>query len=639
MQSLQNSDEIKEALLNTDKGDKALVVCNLAKDILSASLVYLMDINGNVISSTNYYNNEGIELNLIGNNYAFRPYFFEALKGKSIIYPAVGITTGKRGIYCSAPVYDSSDKNIIGVIILKFNVTQIDDELNKHNQKILLLSPEQIVFSSNNDKWLYGVPEEKYQLIKAYIKKSKQFNENKINVLPFSFDNERVFLNDTTFLLERKTIAASNWSLVILEPRNAEHPINKNLIKIIFFIILIFIILSGIIFSLLYILRQKRIAEQNLKRNKEGLKTTLYSIGEGVIAVNTNGIILQINPVAANLIGIEISAALGKPISNLFHVLNPKTKKPDLQIINAINEGRTNNIDETILQSSSGKEYEIFVLLNSLTDENGTLLGMVLIFRDISHEKETRLKLKNQYHQIKEALKRAEESDRLKTAFLQNISHEIRTPLNGIVGFSELLSATELTQEIIEEYRDHIISNANYLLEVIHNVIEISKLETNQIKLNLVRFDLNDICKDIFSRYKTLHTEVTKVKLNLLIPNEDKSLFIKNDLNKITKIFHILLDNAYKFTNSGTISFGYELNQNQIQCFVKDTGIGIHEDLHGDIFKHFRQIPNTKKKVSKGIGIGLAIAQSYILLLGGSIWLESENNKGSDFYFILPLKK
>lgn len=637
LNTLQNTYDVKQALLNQDNCDKIFVVCNLAKDILNASLVYLMDTTGTVIASTNYLNSEGVKQNLTDNNYAFRPYFLEALKGNLIVYPAVGVTTGKRGIYCSAPVYDDLTKDVIGVIVIKLDVAHIDSDFRNYSQKIALLSPEKIVFSTNVDPWLFGVPRNDFDSIKANLKASKQFNEQTIVKLPFVLSKNRIIINDTTYLVEKQNLSSSDWILLVFEKKDPESLLNTNLLKIIFGIVLIFIFLSAIIFTLLYILRRKRVVELELKSNKENLRIILNSIGDGVIAVDMNGYVFQMNHVATKLTGFEVAEAAGKLISEVFNVFHSSSRKPYLEIVNAIQDGKIDTINELVLVSRHKTEYEISMLVTAIKDNQDVVLGMVLVFRDITQQKETKLKLKKQYAQIKEALRRANESDRLKTAFLQNMSHEIRTPLNGIVGFSELLSETELKEETIYEYRKHIVSNANYLLEIIHDVIEISKLETEQVGKVIIEFDLNEVCKDILTRYQVAHKNKAKIELRLQLPEVDNAFIINNDMKKITKLFYILLDNAYKFTYSGIITFGYVIDKNHIQCFVKDTGIGISEELHDEIFKNFTQILESQDKVSKGVGIGLAIAQKYALLLGGSIWLESEKKEGSTFYFSFPI--
>jgi signal transduction histidine kinase/CheY-like chemotaxis protein len=229
----------------------------------------------------------------------------------------------------------------------------------------------------------------------------------------------------------------------------------------------------------------------------------------------------------------------------------------------------------------------------------------------------------------------AEESDKLKTAFLQNMSHEIRTPLNGIIGFSTLLSYGDITQEEIKEYSALISQSGNRLIEIVNNVLDISKIQTGQVKIEQKLIKINDVYSDLINFFSPI-AKVKNISLNYN-NQHDKSRTIHSDEAKLHQILTNLINNAVKFTKSGTIDFGFEIKNNFIQFYVKDTGIGIPAELHEKIFLRFIQAEQSMTKNYEGAGLGLAISKGLVELLGGKIWVESEVDKGTTFYFTLPI--
>lgn len=233
------------------------------------------------------------------------------------------------------------------------------------------------------------------------------------------------------------------------------------------------------------------------------------------------------------------------------------------------------------------------------------------------------------------AKKKAEESDKLKSAFLANVSHEIRTPLNSIVGFSSLLDDPDLSEEARNGYIRLIESNTESLLVLIDEIIDLSKIEAQQLNVKKQLFNLDQLfdeeCK-IFEQ----NNENDQVEIKVSKPAGDQFLFIESDRTRVKQIFTNLLSNALKFTASGMVEFGYVFDKNrEVVFFVKDTGIGISKEYHQAIFQRFRKLNDDSNKVFRGTGLGLAITQKLVGLLGGNIWLESEPGKGTSFYFTL----
>lgn len=244
--------------------------------------------------------------------------------------------------------------------------------------------------------------------------------------------------------------------------------------------------------------------------------------------------------------------------------------------------------------------------------------------------------------ELKVAKEKAEESDKLKTAFLANMSHEIRTPMNAIVGFSYLLTDPESSEESKEEFIKVIKSNGEVLMNLINDILDISMIESGQLKIKPKPFLLNDLLNELFYYF---NQEKEKYKKNNIAIHTDydkefETLIINSDIIRLRQIISNLLSNALKFTNEGKISFGYRYSDsNEIIFFVRDTGIGIELNKHEAIFDRFSKFSTSiDSQVFSGTGLGLAICKELVSLLGGRIWLDSFPEKGSTFYFTLPFK-
>ena len=237
--------------------------------------------------------------------------------------------------------------------------------------------------------------------------------------------------------------------------------------------------------------------------------------------------------------------------------------------------------------------------------------------------------------QLLSAKEKAEESDRLKSLFLSNLSHEIRTPMNAIIGFTELLAHSD-SKEINEQYLSVIRRNSKNLLSKISDIIDISQIEAKQVSLHLFEVEINPMMHELYSTLVSDIENKEVVTLNLSIPNNTISIY--SDGIKLRQILINLVGNAIKFTQQGTITFGYRLSDNQtITFFVDDTGIGIDPAFSQIIFEQFRQVEGDMMIEKGGSGLGLAISKAYVEMLGGTIGHTSEMGKGSSFWFTIQL--
>ncbi len=232
--------------------------------------------------------------------------------------------------------------------------------------------------------------------------------------------------------------------------------------------------------------------------------------------------------------------------------------------------------------------------------------------------------------------KKTDELDRLKSAFLSNVSHEIRTPMNAIIGFSDMLSNDDFNESEKSSFVEIIQENCNKLMNFIDDIIDISRLEASEIRENKSVFRLNDLMEGLYKRYLSKDSDNVELKMYLETLNRD--LIILADSFRLNQILVILLDNAYKFIGTGKVSFGYKFIDNEkLEFFVSDNGPGIPEEFHISIFERFNFYSPNKERLYSGAGLGLSICKHLIKLLNGEIWLESVINKGSTFYFSIPV--
>lgn len=241
--------------------------------------------------------------------------------------------------------------------------------------------------------------------------------------------------------------------------------------------------------------------------------------------------------------------------------------------------------------------------------------------------------------QLEESKEKAQESDRLKTVFMQNMSHEIRTPMNAIMGFSDLLVKNFDNKEKLQKFTTIIKQRSSDLLELINEILDLSKIETGQLPINVESFYLSELLDELNTFFLIHRQKIGKTHISLTFTDCCKSsdLLISTDKGKLKQIFINLIYNALKFTEEGNVSFGcINEDENTFSFFVSDTGIGIPDDKQTIIFERFMQLNNQTNGALGGTGLGLSIVKGLITLLGGTIRVESKVNQGSTFYFTIP---
>ncbi len=238
------------------------------------------------------------------------------------------------------------------------------------------------------------------------------------------------------------------------------------------------------------------------------------------------------------------------------------------------------------------------------------------------------------------AKEKAERADRLKSAFLANMSHEIRTPMNAILGFVQLLDDDELEKDKRQKYISIIDSNGKQLLQLINDIIDIARIESNHVEIKYECIDLHALLKELYSIFVNLPAIKHNPDIELIVDNDvQESCWITTDKTRLKQILSNLLSNAIKFTHNGTVAFGYSYDNEWLNFYVEDTGIGISEEKQQYIFERFTQDENYLTKNFRGTGLGLAISKGLVKLMNGDIWLDSEIDKGTTFFLKLPYIK
>jgi PAS domain S-box-containing protein len=350
----------------------------------------------------------------------------------------------------------------------------------------------------------------------------------------------------------------------------------------------------------------------------------------GVFSVSSNGQFIVLNHTLSSMLGYDSPELLmEKKIEEIFY-----SKKDFKEFQQLLKKEQTIKNIEVSFKGIMGNR--VHVMINAqIRDE--TILCMAL---DISQEKLLREKEIQNQKELEIAKINAEESDRLKSAFLSGLSHEVRTPLNTIIGFSGLLADPEISEETRKEFSILINDSCIELHRLIENILEISKLDAGQVIIEPRDFDLHQLLDDIFQTYNREWNLGRKgrIRFRLLKPDQDKIFSIRSDPFSIYKVFSKLLDNSFKFTPAGSIEFGYEIpDPETLRFFIRDTGIGMTEKQIRLAFGSFNKADQTDPKLQHGAGLGLAICLKTVELLKGEIWVESSPGRGSTFYFKVPL--
>ncbi len=415
------------------------------------------------------------------------------------------------------------------------------------------------------------------------------------------------------------------------------------------------------------ITEDKRI-QLELEKQHRLINTMLDNLPIGIFMVDAKtGRPLITNEHAKKLLGKGIvQEATTETLANVYNAYKTGTNQlyptEELPIVKGM-KGISSYVDDMEVLQPDGTRILLEVFGCPVQNDKGGIWASLIGFIDITERKKAELALTQSEHSLKEkneeylavneelaesyekihsinkelviAREKAVESDRLKTAFLANMSHEIRTPMNAIIGFSELLLNPSTPSERREFFTRILNTSCHHLLSIVDDVIDIAKIETGQMEIHEGIININEVIsriQNIFSP-QAAQNNVT-IKTTFSLPNGLAD--IVTDSSKLNQILNNLVGNAVKFTEKGYIEVGYKLMGEKIEFYVSDTGIGIRPEHHGKIFERFQQVEMDSNRKYGGTGLGLPICKALVEMLGGSIWLTSEFEKGTTFYFSIP---
>lgn len=364
-----------------------------------------------------------------------------------------------------------------------------------------------------------------------------------------------------------------------------------------------------------------------LKNSKNFIENLMNTANVMIVGLNIKGEVIIFNDAAEKLTGYKKPDIIGK---NWFSDL-PILLKTDIEKLDNIfqemvnNEKKINEIENPIITKNGEIKYILWK--NNDIIENDNVIGVISYGLDISERKKFE-------EELVESKNKAERSDKLKLEFLSNMSHDLRTPMNSIIGFSDLLKSNNLTKNEKNDYINTIISNGKFLMALIDDIIDISKIDSNSLKIENNDFELNQLMEELrLSYFKQIKDKRLEIILDVDI---NKNVIIHSDKYRLRQVLMNLIGNAIKFTIDGYVKFGYKIINNKVlEIYVEDTGPGIERQNQRIIFERFKQIGTNNK--FKGAGLGLSIAKSLVELLGfKEIRIISELEKGSKFYFNVP---
>jgi len=361
-------------------------------------------------------------------------------------------------------------------------------------------------------------------------------------------------------------------------------------------------------------------------QDKQAHLNSIFKTVPASIGLVSDNIILFANDYTSLMTGYEIDEIIGQDTLFFYPTQEEYNHVNETLFVNNT-EGKIKSVN-TAWKMKNGTLIDVFLTVTFIDLEISS--GYTFSALDVTDRRLYE-------EELIKSREEAEKADKLKTIFLANMSHELRTPMNGIVGFAEMLQ-NQISQSKKEQYLKIIVNSSKQLLKIITDIVDISKIETGEIETFQTSFSLFQLFQELYNYYTEYLANRNKlnIKLDFKFNLPDKIEKIIADENKLRQVITNLLNNAVKFTDSGNISFGCSLNNNFIEFYISDTGIGIIPEDKDVVFECFRQVDSPTRKKYGGNGLGLAIAKGFVKAMGGIIYLKSEKDKGSTFYFTIP---
>ena len=516
-------------------------------------------------------------------------------------------------------------ESVIGVFDDLSRLREIEDQLRqttRHYKDLVTLLPE-VIFEADSKGRISFVNDKAYEIF-GYKRQELSKDFNIFNVLAKE-DQERARKNFHNVLTGHQTSGNEYTSIcksgqrlpVLIYSSPITH--NNEITGV-----------RGIVVTI----EEIKKAEEAIRESEKKFRQLAENINDAFWLSNLNDRILYANPACSKIAGRDIPPS--SPYADIFFSwIHPEDKsRIQFEILkNQENPNEEHVYEHRIVLPDATIKW-IWVRISPVFDTNGKIYRKAGIASDITRQKTL-------INELIKAKEKAEKADHLKSSFLANMSHEIRTPMNGILGFAELLKTTNIDEEEKIEYLGLIEKNGKQLLNLMNDIIDIAKIEAGEMRLNRKKFDLNHFLDDIYQNFSNQYPDKLKSIDFNLIKDSTQAIHLFSDQGRLNQILSNLLDNAFRYTQKGTIEFGYRLNYTvnrvkYIKFFVTDTGKGISKQDQELIFQRFGQVRELDEYKPEGTGLGLSISKNLVHLLEGRIWFESTKNKGSSFYFIIP---
>jgi len=612
-----------------------LRVLNTARGALDVSFVFVMNTAGTVIGCSS----SAEESSLTGQQYPFRPYFLQAVAGTSALYPAVGVTTGRKGFYFSAPVYGAEGHQPVGVVVIKTRSASIDALFTALRGKsdALLLSPDGVVFASTHEDWNFRTAWPLAPQRLAEVQASRQFGGFALQPLPFSLQEGTVDPGGYRSTVDMQPLEIDGWRIATLQAV----PFPWAEVLLLGCIVVSLGILSGVVvwhgYKEQQLTGQVRAGEEVSNRVKAAHRAsvreleTIFSASLVGIVLVRGGRVVNANQRMALMFGYSRTELLEEDVRRLFtgrRAFRRFVQRHLHQLIESDVEQveyQLKRKDGTVIPCTlSGKAIDSAILSK----------GTVWVVEDISRRKAAEKELEL-------AREAAEAASVAKGEFLANMSHEIRTPMNGIIGLVSILLQDTLS-EPQRERLELIRRSAIRLMTIINDILDFSKLEAGRYQLHQQPFSLRAALKEIIRPMeptvpgKNLQFHLT---VDAVVPD-----VMVADQTKVMQVLTNLIDNSLKFTRKGQISVRVSLEEKttaspldrRLLFEVADTGIGITPTYQAKVFESFSQADSSHSRQFGGTGLGLSISKGLVELMGGQIWFDSEPDRGTRFFFTLP---
>lgn len=605
---------------------------DMALGILDVSLVCVLDPSGTVVAGAR---NDKVG-NLSGENHRFRPYFLQAMVGRSFQYPAIGFSSDERGLYFSEPVFAGDKKEPLGVVIIKVPMDFIDYHINSIDQHdALLLSPDGIVFSATRPEWLYRAALPLTPEQRGLLQASRQFSDRSLEPMPFFLNNSQFRYNGNRYRVHFEATDLPGWRIATLYPLS--YPFV--LVFILNFVVLFagFMVILGFLHAYKEELlteelrlgreRNRRAEDSRLATLKE-LETILAASLVGILLVR-NGLITSVNDKLCSILGYTESEVRGTAVGLFFpsrrsfrkfiRMYARQLARRDLEHI----EYMLRRKDGTLIPCS---------LSGRAIDPEDLSQGVVWVVEDIRQRKKAE-------QDLEQARAAAETASRTKSEFLATVSHEIRTPMNGIIGITEFLLSRE--QDSDRQSKLSLIrASARRLMKIINDILEFSRQGSEWQALDYSPFSLPSLLREVIGSF-SLQAKNKRVMLALDIDERIPDPLLGDDL-RLMQVLSNLIGNGLKFTDQGSVTLRATIQEaaaqgeTRVMFEVIDTGIGIEPTKQEAIFEAFVQADSSHSRRYGGTGLGLPISRRFVQLMGGDIRVESEAGKGSRFWFVAP---